>query len=457
MSDLGRLLDSNNCNHNDGETPQPPKYKRGRSGADPRVLATAHPHPLSAPRPPSQRGVVTPTGPVLRLRDQFFALLMWTHPRCGGPCRRLGGSVHGCGYACVDWIDSSMPLCFTNNLTTFGVSPLTGAITREVTFWRDNRPNTRLLSVNSHNALSFHRLSDRLELAGVTTGTKLVVWEGLTVTQKARKTEVNGKWLLVYYGILSKLEVTPTFGDEAGTRCVIDDVPLVMPASYRMSDINIVFFFNHAVQDEAVIVQLGNGAKNLRPYMAHLMVIDTSQTWSRKRVSILSSTTSAFNVWPCEVPSGVVLRNQHGSRFFVVVLDMYQAGGRCAIAIEEGTGTQIQVKGDGYVDGICPLSGSLFCIARHHMDASMVPLLMFSGPTWYEIWDCNNLHSALRNIGCPVGCTSVFAEGGLIITTVIRESGNCCLQITEPSSGNTLFSFSYTGNIQLQSLFSQVV
>lgn len=197
-----------------------------------------------------------------------------------------------------------------------------------------------------------------------------------------------------------------------------------------------------------------------------------SRTWATRRFCEVSSTTSKFGAAACEILSGVVLRKLSGDHVFAAIVDRYQAG-KSVVVIEEGTGIQTTVGagnedgGPSIVDTLCQLSGSLFCVAKHKPITAtpgspgslfLVPLMvMYAGPTWYEIWDCNSLDLSrpLRTVQCTVGWTSMFAEGGLVCT--VTGGSFLCMQVTDPFSGIVVFEFKYPTNLVAQSVFSLLV
>ncbi|KAH3732848.1 hypothetical protein Pelo_16327 [Pelomyxa schiedti] len=424
------------------------------------------------------------------LRDQFQALLMYTHPRCGGSetftvrpslasCTRTSSARWSALRVLWRWIVDFPSLFFClefaalrsftmrSTMVTFGVSPLTGSITHDVRFWDDTRPTSTLVSVNTYSTLSLFTSpkfwgGDAYHIA---TGNRLGLWEDTTpFTQMV----ATGKWYVACLGRDTHLSVTPTYGNDAGGRCLID-VPQAMPQAY-CSSTHGSLFFNHAVPDEAALMLVGDGSESRNlPCLANLRVIDLSRTWETKKFSEVSSTSSKFGASACKIGSGVVLRKLSGARVFVTVLDRDQAG-KSVVVIEEGTGIQIGVGagnedgGPSIVDTLCQVNSTLFCIAKHKAPTAPLDpgfeLFTLYAPTWYEVWDCNSLDfsSPLRTVQCPVGCASMFAEGGFICTAT-RDSASrgFCLLVTDQSSGIVVFSFKYPADLRAHSVFSLLV
>ncbi|KAH3722575.1 hypothetical protein Pelo_18719 [Pelomyxa schiedti] len=498
--------------HDSDEDGEPPKVSRSTGGAA-TAAASAPPSP-----PPPYRPTIVPLPPGMscttsacRIRDLFLALLMSTHPRCGGsetctlrpslmtaatsPCVLSHNSASAaCRTSCTTTVNSpcqssalwsalrvlwgwlvdfpSLFICLKvgpmsfipqNTMVTFGISPLTGSITHDVSCWNDDRPTSTLVSVNTHSAVSLFR-SPRgwcVDTSRIATGERLGLWEERTpVTLVA-----TGKWLLGCLGRVSHLSVTPTYGSDAGARCLVE-VPRAMPRAYHSSDTKLSLFFNHAVPDEAVLMLVGDSSQRRSGvYLANMRVIDVSRTWATKKFCEVSSTTCKFGASNCEIGFSVVLRKLSGAHVFVTILDdRYQS----VVVIEEGTGIQTTVgtgnddEGSGLtlVDTLCQLSSSLFCVAKHKCTITAPPgdpgsLPAVNWPTWYEIWDCNSrdFSRPLRTVQCPVGCTSMFAAGGFVCT-VTRDSWSVsCVQVTDPS-GIVVFLFKYPAHLLAGGVFS---
>ncbi|KAH3759197.1 hypothetical protein Pelo_8997 [Pelomyxa schiedti] len=486
----------------DGEPHSPrPKVSRSTGGA----AAAAASAPPSPPLP--YRPTIVPLPPGMscttsacHIRDLFLALLMSTHPRCGGsetctlrpslmtaatsPCLLSHNSASAaCRTSCTTTVNSpcqssalwsalrvlwgwlvdfpSLFICLKfgprsfiphNTMVTFGISPLTGSITHDVSCWNDGRPTSTLVSVNTHSAVSLFRSPRGVDTSRIATGERLGLWEEPT---PATQVVATGKWLLACLGRVSHLSVTPTYGSDAGARCLVE-VPRAMPQAYRSSDTLVSLFFNHAVPDEAVLVLLGDSSQRRHgPYLANLRVMDVSRTWATKKFCEVSSTTSKFGASNCEIGFGV--------------------SGGSVVVIEEGTGIQTTVgtgnddEGSGLtlVDTLCQLSSSLFCVAKHKCTITAPPgdpgslcviLPAVNGPTWYEIWDCNSrdFSRPLRTVQCPVDCTSMFAEGGFVCTVTRGSWSVSCMQVTDPS-GIVVFLFKYPTNLLAHGVFSLLV
>ncbi|KAH3746286.1 hypothetical protein Pelo_12314 [Pelomyxa schiedti] len=340
--------------------------------------------------------------PACLMRDQFAALLMCTHPRCG-KCfaKPLAEDPVGC-------INTNMQ----------GREQL-WIVTRVLWGWLVDapvRPEWRITGSNGHSILSQHDRTGQTELFEIATDKSLRVHY-----DKSALLLMNCKWLVerrklpVESGFKWQFLITPT---GRSSQCHKEDdssvavdfdfaVPVTFPAK---------FYANPGAPDELLHVHF-SGSSEVR-----LSILDLAQMWATKTLIRSSSTATKIKGTFWQVSKVLLLTKQSGAHSFIIQI------AETVLHVEDGTGRQTilfnssQERMQGVaLAGLFHLSGPRFCISKNQG-----PFLSC------DLWDCNNTSGhALRTVNLPRRpWDGFFAEGDMFFT--LRGEARCTtIEVTD--------------------------
>ncbi|KAH3761480.1 hypothetical protein Pelo_6707 [Pelomyxa schiedti] len=378
--------------------------------------------------------------PALCAIDQFVALLMSSHPRCGprspagpvcsvAPLARHIWDMSGVVYVVLEVNPEEEPP--ESRCAMFGVS---GA-TLGVTYGPVSGPN-RLRDWKTPG-LWVHRDRNsgdddgvgylvlyRADYGTLSSATACCAGGGEVVPVAlgcmSGDSAINRKWFVAcadysgavfegYKLIISNIQ----HGKEP-------DVMVAVPGSEKLLVCQCYVFFNKVAADEALVVMLCAGDH----YGPAFTLFDVGATYrSREPAVVMSSictTWPPYNSYTCE--EVLIMRRQNGDVIFILKAIESVLWG--AFAVEPTTGVFTQFV--EHCSQLSQVSNRVFCTGCQSIGT-------------YELWDCNNLATPLRKVSDRFH--QVVGGSGLLFAV---QLGNRKITVLEATSGITVLTIEVT-------------
>ncbi|KAH3742493.1 hypothetical protein Pelo_16115 [Pelomyxa schiedti] len=353
-------------------------------------------------------------GQGLRAKDQFAALLVASHCRCGSnsPARALGPAIARQLWdtwvigterkvsAVVTTTESQMPRA--PFVIRVGVSLVLLGLTTEVSVvpvWEYEVWVSENISVSQ---LPEGDCDDSARFLDTTTGVEKILavsWKTLCM---------NGKWWLQYKGKGNSLTVSNL--QTAG----FDTETIPLPEDYHVVECMSLSKLNSS---RAMMFMTSTASSEHQPNTV-LVILDVSATFATKSLQIVSSTKCPFSPGYFEDKSVqyiFLLQKKSGQGVFIVetkLTFMLGMGGGQVYAIHS-SGEMVNLSGFGTAS---QLSASLFSVAYWNDEECIL-----------DIWDCTNM---------PTGCTQSLPPPLRTVRTVTKDpwavsGGGLVLLITD--------------------------
>ncbi|KAH3758993.1 hypothetical protein Pelo_9210 [Pelomyxa schiedti] len=388
------------------------------------------------------QGVPTPTVyGTLRAVDQFVALCLVSHPRCGWwPRRSLeydtattaahNSASEAASAVRLVWemaqdtrerfaVGSARFACDVSWLIRFEVSPLVlGLVGRDdpaITF-EDVRGRSQL---DMEWVDSRRRLEPPFMLHDLVTGAVESLYPRAMPPQEPFRSStgyaVNHVWF-VACGFPSDFDERNMLGLSIGR--LADEEPAVTSVVVRLSysavthDVNMLFFNKSAPNEVVALVHVRKS-----PGCIAFLVIDVERSFNSQSLCVLSETSSEFLEGTLLCYPGVLLKRD-GSRCFIGKALFRPPGGAFCILFSEKTPTKVLLQQTGRASTVSQLSSNLFVVVYARL---------------LDIWDCNDLTKPLLRIPNTDQNVQrrVEAEAGMLFSLDDNE-----LRVTEPFTGS---------------------